>query len=121
MGMITLPGFYRGDDHALRLEFRNKENGELIDLTDWTFISTIKLSSEMPDSEGIQTTYTVTSSSPPSLKGIVYLAFSHQKTRTLIPTLYQVDVQKTVAGKIQTLFVAKIPVRSDVTRGGSHV
>lgn len=116
--MMTLPGFYRGDDHALKLEFRNKDTQELIDISGWSFVSTIKLSSEMPDSEGIQAIHTVPEGDEVGkLKGVVYLHFFHNQTINLIPADYVMDVQKTVDGNVQTLFTASIPILPDVTRG----
>ena len=114
--MIELPGFFRGDDHSIRLVFK-KTDKTAMDIGGWKFICTIKLSSEMPDAEGIQATFTAPDNPIPSQKGIAVLQFSHDQTKTLLPTRYQVDVQKNVSGSLQTLFVGSLSIKADVTRG----
>ena len=118
--MTELPGFYRGDDHTYLLVFRDRETEELIDITGWLITSTIKLSSEMPDSEGIQARYLADEDALPSMEGKAVLTFNSDQTRNLIPTRYQIDFQKFQAGMTQTLFTGYLTIKADVTRGPSH-
>ena len=115
--MTELPGFYRGDDHTYLMTFRNRDTQELIDITGWLITSTIKLSSEMPDSEGIQSRYLADADTLPSMEGKAVLHFTSDQTRNLIPTRYQIDFQKIESGLTQTLFTGYLTVKADVTRG----
>ena len=117
MGMIELPGFFRGDDHTIRLRLKYKATGTPVDITGWTITSTIKLSSEQPDSEGIQSVYKAEAGNPDNSLGIAYLVFTHDMTEKLLTTSYQIDFQREKDGLIKTLFTARISVIPDVTRG----
>ena len=120
MDIITLAGFYRGDDHSIGLHFQNHDTAEPIDITGWQFVSTLKLSMAMADSGNLQVRYTVPEEVDSSLKGNAILNFPHQQTRQLIPATYWIDVQVTIGQQVRTLFVGKIPVWSDVTRSESY-
>ncbi len=115
--MTELPGFYRGDDHTIRVEFRNKADNSLVDVSGWQFTCTMKLSSESPDSEGIQVTYTAHDNPVPSMVGVALLSFTSRQTRNLLPTKYEVDIEKRVNGFTQTVVKTKILIKPDVTRG----
>ena len=115
--MIELPGFYRGDDHTIRLIFTNANDGSAADIAGWELAASLKLSSELPDSEGVTSIYRAPDQVSDELKGMAFLNFTHEQTQNLIPTTYQLDVQRTNGGLVQTLLVARIKILSDVTRG----
>ena len=116
MDIITLAGFYRGDDHHIGLHFQDHDTAEPIDITGWQFVSTLKLSMAMADTGNLQVRYTVPEGIDVSLKGTAILRFPHQLTCQLLPVTYWIDVQVTIDQQVRTLFVGKIPVWSDVTR-----
>ena len=121
--MTELSGFYRGDDHALRIVIKEKGSNDPVDVTDWYFISSMKLSSEMPDTpelddEGNRQVLKVdvmALAGAESEAGECTLLFPHDKTRQLIPTTYQIDIQRTYQDSVITIFRGTIPVLSDVT------
>lgn len=92
MDIITLAGFYRGDDHSIGLHFQDHDTAEPIDITGWQFVSTLKLSMAMADTGNLQVRYTVPENIDVSLKGTAFLKFPHQQTGLLIPATYWIDV-----------------------------
>lgn len=120
MDIITLAGFYRGDDHYIGLHFQDHDTAEPIDITGWQFVSTLKLSMAMADTGNLQVRYTVPKEMSKLLKGNVILKFPHQQTNQLIPATYWIDVQVTIGQQVRTLFVGQIPVWSDVTRDENY-
>lgn len=123
MAVSELSGFYRGDDHALRLVVKEAVSGDPVDVSGWLFISTLKLSSEMPDQpeldddglRQVMTTQTLAPVDEVSLVGECTLVFGHDQTRELIPTTYQMDIQRTFQDSVITVFRGTIPVLADVT------
>ena len=123
--MTVLAGFYRGDDHALELVVRIKDEDSPLDITGWVFTSTMKLSSEMPDqpefsddgSRQVLQIQTEAEDIDDSKQGIVFLHYPARLTRDLIPTTYEIDIQVQYSGVTQTLIKGVIPVFPDVSHG----
>lgn len=125
MAMTELQPFYRGDDHALELIVRVKGSDDAVDITGWVFTSTLKLSSEIPDQPELdeqgnrQVLQIITTAQDvdDSKNGRIYMIYPSEKTRQLIPTSYEIDVQVDRNSVIQTLVKAKIEVLADVSHG----
>ncbi len=123
--MTELQPFYRGDDHALELIVRVKGSDDAVDITGWVFTSTLKLSSEIPDQPELdeqgnrQVLQIITTAQDvdDSKNGRIYMIYPSEKTRQLIPTSYEIDVQVDRNSVIQTLVKAKIEVLADVSHG----
>ena len=118
MAVVEMPPFYRGDDYLLRITVRNQANDEPVDTGGWHCVSTMKLASEMPDSEGIQAVYDCAVEPMENMKGVIMLAFPKEQTDNLIPTKYVMDLQTDMGETRQTLFIATVEVMADVTRNG---
>lgn len=122
---VMLKGFYRGDDHAFELVVGIKDEDEPVDITGWQFVSTMKLSSELPDTpefddngnRQVLQVQTEAEDVDDSKQGIVFLHYPKAMTRDLIPTLYEIDIQVTYSGVTQTLIKGQIPVLPDVSHG----
>lgn len=123
MAVTALSGFYRGDDHALRLVIKEVGSGDPVNVSGWLFISTLKLSSEMPDqpeldesgNRQVLRTEALALDDDNAQAGECTLLFPHEKTAQLIPTTYQIDIQRTYQNSVITVFRGTIPVLSDVT------
>ena len=123
--MTQLAAFYRGDDHALELVVRIKDEDEPVDVTGWVFTSTLKLSSEMPDqpefdddgNRQVLQIQTTAEDVEDSKEGIVFLHYPASMTKDLIPTTYEIDIQVQYSGVTQTLIKGQIPVLPDVSHG----
>lgn len=126
--MLTLGPFYRGDDHCFRVKIVVRDSQDVVDIRGWVFSSSLKLSSELPDQpelddDGYRQVLKVVTVAPDnkdSEEGIAYILFPHEKTMSLIPTLYDVDIQVRYDNVIQTLLVGRIEILSDVTRDIDH-
>ncbi len=124
--MKELKPVYRGDDFALEIHIRNQSTQQPMDITDWRFDSTMKLSPEQPDepilnSQGQRIVLSVTSiaAGDEAEQGIVLLKFESQDTVKLIATTYQIDVQAVVSDAVQTVFAGSIKILADVTHKGA--
>ena len=124
MNEIQLQPFYRGDDFALEVSLKNKTSQDPVDITGWVLTSTMKLSSELPDTaqlddNGHRQVLQVIKKVPAgddASNGIAKLLFPHDQTAELIPTTYQLDIQAEVSDSVTTLVKGKIKVLADVTR-----
>lgn len=122
--MIQLNPFYRGDDFALEVKLRTKSAGEPVDISGWFLVSTLKLSSELPDNPQLDDdnnrqvlqVFTRVPANEDAQNGIAHLLFGHEQTAQLIPTTYQIDIQAEIGDSVTTLMKGKIRVLSDVTR-----
>lgn len=108
---------YRGDDHAMRLEITDS-NAAPIDITGWSFRSSMKLSTEDADSKAPVSVQIGPVSGPDAQAGVVYVNLPHEQTKNLIPTVYHFDLQRELDGKISTIFAGKVKILADVTRSG---
>lgn len=123
--MTELQPFYRGDDHALQVTVKMKGVDDPVDITGWTFTSTMKLSSELPDQPQLDDDghrvvlqiKTDAEDNEDSKAGRIDLLYPSAQTGQLIPTKYDIDIQVSRNNIIQTLVKAKIQVLSDVSHG----
>lgn len=112
-----MPPFYRGDDYCLRITLRDQSTDTPYPIDGWHFVSSLKLSTEMPDSEGLQVTYEAPDNPPESMKGVVLIHYPKDQTNGLLTTTYLMDLQATMDDGIrQTLFVGSVAVLAEVTR-----
>ncbi len=121
--MSQLAGFYRGDDHALLVRIKEEKTGDPVDVTGWKFISSLKLSSEMPDQPELDDagnrkvlSVEAIGDGDEAKIGECTLLFPHDKTSQLIPTTYQIDIQRTYQNSVMTIFRGKVPVLPDISR-----
>jgi len=125
--MTELQPFYRGDDHALEVVVRLKDEHkqEPVDITGWLFISTLKLSSELPDQPALDEDgnrqvlqiQTEAEDGEPAQEGRIILLYPSDMTKDLIPTTYDMDIQVQFSGVTQTLIKSQITVLADVSHG----
>lgn len=122
--MNELASFYRGDDHAIQITVRVKDNQDPVDISGWLFTLTMKLSSELPDEpelddqgnrQVLQVRKQAPSGDDDSQAGRIVLVLPHIQTRQLIPTIYQQDIQISHQQTIRTLIAGRIQVLPDVT------
>lgn len=122
--MTELPAFYRGDDFALEITVRDKESQSPINIADWVLVSSMKISSELPDdpqmtddgSRQVLRVVKVVMPGDDATKGRVQLLFPHEQTAELLPIKYQIDIQAEHGDTVMTLLKGTIDVQSDVTR-----
>lgn len=110
---------FRGDDHALRLQIAD-EAGQPVDITGWSFRSSMKLSTEEPDSAAVVSVTVPPVSGPDATQGIAYISLPSAQTKNLkAPAVYVFDVQREYNGKVSTVFAGRVKIKPDVTHGGS--
>ena len=105
---------YRGDDYTLRVEITDS-NAVAIDITGWSFISSMKLSTEMSDDYATVSVDIPAASGADAEAGIVYVVLPSAQTVNLLPTQYVIDLQLSFNGKVTTVFVGQVSVLGDVT------
>ncbi len=123
--MTQLAGFYRGDDHVLEVIVRVKDTGDPINISGWLFTSTLKLSSELPDTpefddSGNRQVLQITAEADDtddSAAGRVYLLYPASMTKDQIPTTYEIDIQVQFSGSTRTLVKSSIEILPDVSHG----
>ncbi len=124
--MTELQPFYRGDDLALEMTVRDQSTQAPVDVTGWIFDSSMKLSSELPDTPELDKqghrqviTTTTLADGAEAEKGEVRLLFKSTQTAQMLATRYQVDIQAVYYGVVQTLYKNTITVLADVTHKGA--
>ena len=106
---------YRGDDYTLRVVITDNYDNA-VNITGWSFSSSMKLSVFMEDSEAPVSVDVPAVSGPEAEAGVVYVTYPSDQTKNLIPTQYTVDLQRMFNGKTVTVFSGVINVLGDVTR-----
>ena len=106
---------YRGDDYSLRVEITD-DSGVAIDITGWSFSSSMKLSVFMEDSEAPVSVDVPAVSGAEAEAGVVYVTYPSDQTKDLIPTKYAVDIQRVYNDKVITVLSGDVQVLGDVTR-----
>ncbi len=103
---------YMGDTYPHRLAFVDDEEAA-VDVSASTFAAQIRLFG--PSLGDPALTFTVDASD--AADGIVMLTLSAAQTAQLTPgTTYSMDVQRTTAGVVQTVFTANVTATRDATR-----
>ena len=105
---------YRGDDYSLRVLITD-DNDDAIDITGWSFISSMKLSTELPDEDATVSVDIAAVSGADAVAGIVYVVLPSIQTVNLLPAKYMIDLQRSFNGKVVTVFVGQVNVLGDVT------
>ena len=108
-------GMYRGDDYTLRVVITDNDDVP-VDITGWSFSSSMKLSVFMEDSEAPVSVDVPTVSGPEAEAGVVYVTYPSDQTKDLIPTQHVVDLQRVYNGKVVTILSGAVSVLGDVTR-----
>ena len=106
---------YRGDDYTLRVVITDSADVP-VDITGWSFISSMKLSTVLEDSDAPVSIDVPAVSGPEAEAGIVYISYPNDQTADLLVTDYVVDLQRVFNGKVTTVFSGKAKVLGDVTR-----
>jgi hypothetical protein len=114
---MTEPLFemYRGDDYTLRVVITDSDDIP-IDITGWSFSSSMKLSTEMDDTEATVSVDIPAVSGAEAEAGVVYVSYSKEQTVNLFVTKYVVDLQRVFNGKVITVFSGMVKILGDVTR-----
>jgi len=108
-------GMYRGDDYTLRVVITDNDDVP-VDITGWSFSSSMKLSVFMEDSEAPVSVDVPAVSGVEAEAGVVYVTYPSDQTKDLIPTQHVVDLQRVYNGKTVTVFSGIVNVLGDVTR-----
>ena len=106
---------YRGDDYTLRVVITDNDDVP-VDITGWSFSSSMKLSVFMEDSEAPVSVDVPAVSGPEAEAGVVYVTYQSDQTKDLIPTKYAVDIQRVCNDKVITVLSGDVQVLGDVTR-----
>ena len=106
---------YRGDDYTLRVVITDSADVP-VDITGWSFSSSMKLSVFMEDSEAPVSVDVPAVSGIEAEAGVVYVTYPSNQTKNLIPTQYVMDLQRVYNGKVVTVLSGAISVLGDVTR-----
>jgi len=106
---------YRGDDYTLRVEITDS-NDVPVDITGWSFSSSMKLSVFMEDSEAPVSVDVPAASGIEAEAGVVYVTYPSNQTKDLIPTKQVIDIQRVFNGKVVTILSGAVSVLGDVTR-----
>ena len=114
---MTEPLFemYRGDDYTLRVVITDNYDNA-VNITGWSFSSSMKLSVFMEDSEAPVSVDVPAVSGPEAEAGVVYVTYPSDQTKDLIPTKYAVDIQRVYNDKVITVLSGDVQVLGDVTR-----
>lgn len=105
---------YRGDDHTLWIEIKD-DNDVAVDVTGWSFKSTMKLSTELPDeSAPVKVDIPPVADANASI-GVITITLPKEQTKNLLATTYLFDLQAENNGAITTVFIGKVKVKGDVT------
>ena len=114
---MTEPLFemYRGDDFTLRIVITDSDDVP-VDITGWSFSSSMKLSVFMEDSEAPVSVNVPAVSGVEAAAGVVYVTYPSDQTKDLIPTKYAIDIQRVFNGKVITVLSGEVTVLGDVTR-----
>jgi len=114
---MTEPLFemYRGDDYTLRVVITDNDDVP-VDITGWSFSSSMKLSVFMEDSEAPVSVDVPAVSGVEAEAGVVYVTYPSDQTKDLIPTQHVVDLQRVYNGKVVTILSGAVSVLGDVTR-----
>ena len=114
MSLPQIFEMYRGDDFTLRVTITD-QNGMPVDITDWSFKSTMKLSTELADEEAEVKVDIPPVSGTDAEAGVLYIEYPSTQTKNLLPRDYFVDLQRVVNSKVTTVFVGTANVKADVT------
>ena len=106
---------YRGDDYTLRVEITD-DNDDAIDITGWSFISSMKLSTELPDEDATVSIDVPAVSGFEAEAGVVYISYPNSQTSDLLVTDYVMDLQRVFNNKVITILSGKVKILGDVTR-----
>ena len=106
---------YRGDDYTLRVVITDNYDNT-VNITGWSFSSSMKLSVFMEDSEAPVSVDVPAVSGVEAEAGVVYVTYPSDQTKNLIPTQYSVDLQRVFNTKTVTVFSGVVDVLGDVTR-----
>lgn len=110
--------FVRGDDWTLKLTVLNS-NGQIADITNYSYWLTLKADLEDADPGALQ--LTVVPIPAEAVQGIVTIEVPSISTGTLEPITYNYDIQQVdTSSKVQTLMLGKLKVVRDVTRSVSQ-
>ena len=107
---------YRGDDFTLRVVITDSADVP-VDITGWSFSSSMKLSIYMEDSEAEVSVSVPPVSGVEAELGVVYITYPSDQTKNLLPVPYAVDLQRVFNGNVVTVFAGTVNVLGDVTRG----
>jgi len=105
---------YRGDDHTLWVEIKDDKD-QPVDITGWSFKSTMKLSTELPDDDAPVKVDIPTIHDADAAIGVLTITFPKEQTKNLLVTDYLFDLQAQNNGLVTTIFVGKVKVKGDVT------
>ena len=114
---MTEPLFemYRGDDYTLRVVITDNYDNA-VNITGWSFSSSMKLSVFMEDSEAPVSVDVPAVSGAEAEAGVVYVTYPSNQTKDLRPTKYAVDIQRVYNDKVITVLSGDVQVLGDVTR-----
>lgn len=118
MALQQIFEMYRGDDFTLKVHITDS-NGMPVDITGWSFKSTMKLSTELDDTEAEVQVDIAAVSGPDAEAGVLYINYPHEQTKNLIPRTYVVDLQRELNGMVTTVFVGEALIKADVTHRSS--
>ena len=106
---------YRGDDYTLRVVITDNDDVP-VDITGWSFSSSMKLSVFMEDSEAPVSVDVPAVSGVEAEAGVVYVTYPSDQTKDLIPTKYAIDIQRVFYGNVITILSGEVTILGDVTR-----
>jgi hypothetical protein len=107
--------FYRGDDYYINVTVADAE-GDPIDVTGWSFKSTLKLSYTNDDNAAPIRVDLDNVSGLEAEQGKVTIPFTNEQTFNLTPGIYLIDVQAEYGNSVSTIFSGQVEVKPDVTR-----
>jgi len=105
---------YKGDDTTYKIEIKDT-TGAVVDVTGWSFKSTLKLDFTKDDDSATVTVDALNLSGTDAEAGILYLTYPHAQTKNLLPASYFFDIQTEIGGYVSTVVSGRVKVKPDTT------
>ena len=121
MSSSTIPvlfEMYRGNDIAFNVLVKDKNTGDPLDITGWSFKTTMKRgpTDDVDDSAAPVVVDSGELSGTDAEAGIYPLHIPSSQTRNLGPGLYYIDVQQEFGGMVSTAIYGRVRVTANITR-----